>query len=151
MQVYYTERIEGNRHWFEFAPQLRYSVAVDRIDLQDHRLGGDIVMEYTAREAAEKLWQTLQELAQDKQGNVRFIKVDELDMKTLNEKKRIAECQAFMWKMIYDGATARRSEKEKELNHLRILYRNHFKRQRRKSRKKTEREVIYAGNEMSEV
>ena len=113
MQVYYTERIEDNCHQFEFVPQLRGVVAVDRIELQDHRLGGDAVMEYAAREAAEKFWQTLQELAQNERENVQFIKVDNLNLKTLNEAK--------------------------ELNHLRILYQNHFKRQRRKSRKKRSR------------
>lgn len=111
MQVYYTERIEGNCYRLEFAPQLHGFVMIDRIELQYNRLDGDAVMEYTAREAAEKFRQTLQELAQDKRGNVRFIKVDDLNLKTLNE----------------------------ELNHLRILYRNHFKRQRRENRKKRSR------------
>ena len=109
-QVYYTERIEGNCHQFEFAPQLRLGVAIHQAELQYNRLGGDAVMEYAAREAAEKFWQTLQELAQNERENVQFIKVDNLNLKTLNEAK--------------------------ELNHLRILYRNHFKRQRRKNRKK---------------
>lgn len=111
MQVYYTERIEGNCHWFEFAPQLRWSVTIDGMELRCHRLGGDAVMEYTAQETAGKFWQMLQELAQSKREAIQFIKVDDLNPKTLNE----------------------------ELNHLQILYRNHFKRQRRKNRKRRSR------------
>lgn len=111
MQVYYMERIEGNCHQFEFAPQLRGVVAVDRMELQYNSFGCDVVRNYAEREVAEKFRQTLQELAHSLPGNVQFIKVDDLNPKTLNE----------------------------ELNHLRILYQNHFKRQRRKSRKKRSR------------
>lgn len=110
MQVYYTERPEGGGYRLEFAPQLRGFVMIDRTKLQYTRLGSDVVRNYTEREVAEKLWQTLQELVWYKRENIQFIKVDNLNLKTLNEVK--------------------------ELNHLRILYRNHFKRQRRKSRKK---------------
>lgn len=113
MQVYYTERIEGNCHRFEFAPQLRGVVAMDQQELQYSRLGSDVVRDYAEREAAEKFWQMLQELAQSKREDVQFIKVDDLNLKTPNEVK--------------------------ELNHLRILYRNHFKRQRRKNRKRWSR------------
>lgn len=110
IQVYYTEWIEGNCHRFEFAPQLRGVVAVDRMELQYNLFGCDAARNYAEWEVAEKFRHTLQELAQDKREAVQFIKVDNLNLKTPNEVK--------------------------ELNHLRILYRNHFKRQRRKNRKK---------------
>ena len=136
MKVYYTERPEGGGYRLEFAPQLRGFVMIDRTKLQYTRLGSDVVRNYAEREVAEKLWQTLQELARYKRENIQFIRVDDLDMKTLNEEKQKAACQARVWKMAYNGAAARCSEEEKELHHLQILYRNHFKRQRRKNRKK---------------
>lgn len=172
MQVFYTERIEGSCHRIEFAPQLRGFVAIDRLQLQYSRLGGDVVRNYTEREISEKLWQylygdiyrnlemllccgipcdtqfflkwhdrlhSLRKLVRSKQEGGQFIRVDDLDMKTLNEEKQKAECQARVWKMAYNGADAQCSEKEKELDHLRILYRNHFKRQRRKTRRNRRR------------
>lgn len=139
MQVFYTERIEGSCHRLDFAPQLRGVVAIDRLQLQYTRLGGDVVRNYAKREISEKLWQTLQELARYNRENIQFIRVDYLDMKTLNEEKQKAECQARVWKMAYNGATAQYSEKEKELHHLQILYRNHFKRLRRKNRRNRRR------------
>lgn len=113
MKVYYTERPEEGGYRLEFAPQLRWFVAMDQQELQYSRLGSDVVRDYAEREAAEKFWQMLQELAQSKREDVQFIKVDDLNLKTPNEVK--------------------------ELNHLRILYRNHFKRQRRENRKKRSR------------
>ena len=172
MQVYYTERIKGCCHWFEFAPQLREFVAIDRMELQYNRLGDDVVRNYAEREVAEKLWQhlygdiyhnlemllccgipcnlqafrkwhdklhSLRELVRSRRECGQFIKVDDLDIKTLNEEKQKAECEARVWKMAYNGADAQCSEKEKELDHLRILYRNHFKRQRRKTRRNRRR------------
>lgn len=172
MQVYYTERIKGCCHWFEFAPQLREFVTIDRMELQYNRLGDDVVRNYAEREVAEKLWQhlygdiyhnlemllccgipcnlqafrkwhdklhSLRELVRSRRECGQFIKVDDLDIKTLNEEKQKAECEARVWKMAYNGADAQCSEKEKELDHLRILYRNHFKRQRRKTRRNRRR------------
>lgn len=172
MQVFCTERIEGCRHRFEFAPQLRWSVVIDRMELQLNRFGGDVVRNNAEREAAEKFWQilygdiyrnlemllccgipcdpqafrkwhdrlhSLRELVRSRRECGQFIKVDDLDIKTLNEEKQKAECEARVWKMAYNGADARCSEKEKELHHLRILYRNHFKRQRRKTRRNRRR------------
>lgn len=125
MQVFYTERIEGSCHRLDFAPQLRGFVAIDRLQLQYTRLGGDVVRNYTEREISEKLWQylygdiyrnlemllccgipgdpqfflkwhdrthSLQKLVRSKLEGWQFIRVDDLNMKTLNEEKQKAEC-----------------------------------------------------------
>lgn len=146
MQVYYTERIKGCCHWFEFAPQLREFVAIDRMELQYNRLGDDVVRNYAEREVAEKLWQhlygdiyhnlemllccgipcnlqafrkwhdklhSLRELVRSRRECGQFIKVDDLDIKTLNEEKQKAECEHVCGKWLTTARTHNAAKRRK--------------------------------------